>query len=77
MAASPATRAAQAAELARSTFYYQSKVLDGGERHEELKAKIKAVYERHKDRYGYRRIAESIRLADQRVTPKTVRRLMV
>nr|WP_254906207.1 hypothetical protein [Paraburkholderia youngii] len=31
----------KAAELARSTFYYQSKALDGGERHEELKAKIK------------------------------------
>ncbi|MEX3901114.1 hypothetical protein [Paraburkholderia sp. BR10954] len=53
----------KAAELARSTVYYQSKVLDGGER--------------DKDRDGYRRIAEAIRLAGQRVTRKTVRRLMV
>ncbi|MEX3640283.1 IS3 family transposase [Paraburkholderia sp. BR14320] len=53
----------KAAELARSTFCYQSKLLDGGER--------------NKDRYGYRRIVEAIRVAGQRVTRKTVRRLMV
>ncbi|MFP4854547.1 IS3 family transposase [Paraburkholderia sp. BR14264] len=33
--------------------------------------------ERNKDRYGYRRIVEAIRVAGQRVTRKTVRRLMV
>lgn len=66
----------KAAGLARSTFYYQLKVLGAGERHQELKARIKAVYERHKGRYGYRRITAVIRLAGQRVNHKTVQHLM-
>jgi putative transposase len=66
----------KAAGLARSTFYYQLKVLGTGDRHQELKARIKAVYERHKGRYGYRRITAAIRLAGQRVNHKTVQHLM-
>lgn len=44
------------AGLARSTFYYQAKVLEAGDRFAGLKARIRAIYERHKGRYGYRRI---------------------
>jgi putative transposase len=66
----------KAAGLARSTFYYQSKVLDAGDRHRDLKARIKAVYERHRGRYGYRRITAAIRQAGQSVNHKTVQRLM-
>lgn len=66
----------KAAALARSTFYYQVKVLDAGERHGELKSRIKAEYERHKGRYGYRRITAAIRQAGQSVNHKTVQRLM-
>jgi transposase InsO family protein len=66
----------KAAGLARSTFYYQLKVQGTGERHQELKARIKAVYERHKGRYGYRRITATIRQSGQCVNHKTVQRLM-
>ena len=66
----------KAAGLARSTFYYQLNVLDAGERHKDLKVQIRTVYERHKGRYGYRRITAAIRQAGQSVNHKTVQRLM-
>jgi putative transposase len=65
-----------AAQLARSTFYYQRQRLGAGDRHAELKAQIRAVYERHKGRYGYRRITAAMRHAGQLVNHKTVQRLM-
>lgn len=66
----------KAAGLARSTFYYQLKVLGAGDRHTGLKTKIQTVYERHKGRYGYRRITAAIRQAGHAVNHKTVQRLM-
>jgi putative transposase len=62
--------------LSRSTFYYQAKVLATGDRYTILKSSIKAVYERHKGRYGYRRITAQLRQAGQTVNHKTVQRLM-
>lgn len=62
--------------LARSTFYYQLGVLQGGDKHNELKAIVKAVFERHKGRYGYRRITAAICQLGKRVNHKTVQRLM-
>lgn len=41
-----------------------------------LKSSIKAVYERHKGRYGYRRITAELRQAGQALNHKTVQRLM-
>ena len=66
----------QVAGLARSTFYYQLKVLGAGERHTEIRTQIRTVYERHKGRYGYRRITADIRLTGQTVNRKKVQRLM-
>ena len=66
----------KAACLSRSTFYYQSKVLKTGDRYASLKANIKAVYERHKGRYGYRRITAQLRKTGLAVNHKTVQRLM-
>lgn len=66
----------KAAALARSTFYYQLKVLEDGDRHAGLKTWIRAVYEHHKGRYGYRRITQTIRQSGQIVNHKTVQRLM-
>jgi len=66
----------KAASLSRSTYYYQAKVLEGGDRYASLKASIQAVYERHKGRYGYRRITAQLRQAGQAVNHKTVQRLM-
>jgi putative transposase len=64
------------AGLARSTFYYQLKVLHGDDRHADLKTKIRSVFERHKGRYGYRRVTAAIRQTGQLVNHKAVQRLM-
>lgn len=66
----------QAAGLSRSTFYYQAKVLEAGDQFADLKASIQAVYERHKGRYGYRRITAELCRSGQLVNHKTVQRLM-
>ncbi len=62
--------------LARSTFYYQQKVLGGGDRYAELKSKVQAIYHRHKGRYGYRRITATIRGMGEVVNHKTIQRVM-
>jgi putative transposase len=66
-----------AAGLSRSTFYYQAKALEAGDKYARLKSSIKAIYERHKGRYGYRRITEELRQAGCAVNHKTVQRLIV
>lgn len=64
------------AQLPRSTFYYQAKVLRMPGRHDELKAKIQAVYAKHRGLYGYRRVTATIRRDGQQVNHKAVQRLM-
>lgn len=64
------------AQLSRSTFYYQAKVLEAGDRHADLKARIRALFEHHKGRYGYRRITAALRQAGQCINHKAVQRLM-
>lgn len=66
----------RAAGLARSTFYYQQKALQAEDKYASLKAEINSVFERHKGRYGYRRITAAIRNAGVEVNHKTVQRLM-
>lgn len=72
----PLTTLLKVAGLSRSTFYYQAKVRQAGDRHAGLKASIGAIYERHKGRYGYRRITDELRNAGSAVNRKTVQRLM-
>ena len=64
------------AGLARSTFYYQLKAASAVDKHQALKQQIRAIFSRHKGRYGYRRIALEIRRVGQLVNHKTVQRLM-
>lgn len=66
----------RAAGLPRSTFYYQIKALNAGDKYAALKARIQQVYERHKGRYGYRRITAALRQAGEMINHKTVQRLM-
>jgi len=65
------------AGLARSTFYYQQKVREAGDRYAALKQRIQAIYASHRGRYGYRRITAVIRQAGEQVNHKLIRRLMV
>ena len=65
------------AGLARSTYYYQVSVLKkAGEKDVELKAMIKVEFERHKGRYGYRRITAALCQLGKHVNHKVVQRLM-
>jgi putative transposase len=72
----PIANLLKVAGLARSTFYYQQKVRQAGDKHEELKEGIRAIFERHKGRYGYRRITATLRQLGKQVNHKTVQRLM-
>lgn len=65
------------AGLARSTFYYQQKALQTTDKHAALKARICALFEQHKGRYGYRRITAAIRQMGELVNHKTIQRLMM
>lgn len=65
-----------AAQLPRSTFYYQAKVLAMPDRHDELRARIRAVYTEHRGLYGYRRVTAAIRRDGWLVNHKAVQRLM-
>ena len=67
----------QVAGLARSTFYYQRQALQRSDKHSDMKAQICAVYNAHKGRYGYRRIAATLcNSMAQPVNYKCVQRLM-
>jgi len=64
------------AHLARSTYYYQLKQLDGVDKDQELKAEIQAIYNDHKGNYGYRQIHLELRNRGYTVNHKKVQRLM-
>ncbi len=64
------------AGMARSTFYYQAKALEAGDKHASLKTRLLELYHQHKGRYGYRRITVAIRRTGVVVNHKTVQRLM-
>jgi len=64
------------AELARSSFYYQLTALGVGDKHCDLKAKIREIFDRHKGRYGYRRVTAELRQQGLVVNHKVVQRLM-
>lgn len=72
----PLTLLLRAAKLSRSTFYYRLKAQGLADKCAAIKAKIGAVYLRHKGRYGYRRITADLRRAGECVNHKKVQRLM-
>ena len=63
--------------MARSTFYYHIKRIGQSDGYDDLRARIREIYDQHKGRYGYRRI--TIQLRDEGVIAnhKTVQKLMV
>lgn len=64
------------ASLARSSFYYQLNLLQLGDKYASLKTRIRWIFQRHRGRYGYRRITAVIRREGTIVNHKTVQRLM-
>lgn len=67
----------QFADLARSSFYYQQKALRAGDKHHDLKTQIREIFDRHRGRYGYRRVTAELRRQGLAVNHKTVQKLMV
>jgi putative transposase len=66
----------QVASLACSTFYYQCKTIQRTEPID-LEVKVRAVYDEHKGRYGYRRITAALRNSPEAsVNHKCAQRLM-
>ncbi|MDT9582737.1 IS3 family transposase [Stenotrophomonas indicatrix] len=67
----------EAAELSRSTFYYQVNALahpDEGEA--DLRERIRAIYDENQGRYGYRRITLELANQGEAINHKRVQRLM-
>ena len=64
------------AGLPRSTFYYQAKTHQRDDKNSDIEASIRDVYERHKGRYGYRRITAELHNLGLVVNHKKVQRLM-
>lgn len=70
------SRLLKVADLASSTFYYQKTALTVEDKHASLKKTIREIYDRHKGRYGYRRIRATLAAMGRQVNHKTVQRLM-
>ena len=67
----------QVAGLARSTFYYQCQAIVRTELQSDMELKIRAAYDKHKGRYGYRRITAALcNSMEEPVNHKCVQRLM-
>ena len=63
--------------LAKSTFYYTLSKTDKDNKNEEIINKIKEIFIKHKERYGYRRITLELRNQGYNVNHKKVYRIMV
>ncbi|WP_442891452.1 IS3 family transposase [Dendrosporobacter sp. 1207_IL3150] len=62
--------------MARSTYYYQIKRIDGPDKYAKIKEIIFTIFEDHKHRYGYRRITLELHNQGYCINHKTVQRLM-
>lgn len=64
------------AGMARSTYYYQCSVMNRPDKHENIVRRMKELHEKHKGRYGYRRLTAALRNEHHVINHKTVRKLM-
>ena len=62
--------------MARSSFYYHRKQITLPDKYQQIKVLIKAIYQSHKGRYGYRRITHELQNKGIIINHKTVFRLM-
>ena len=62
--------------MARSTFHYQQAALQIVDKYAATRDQVKAIYDLHKGRYGYRRITAPLRRQGNVINYKTVQRLM-
>ena len=62
--------------MARSTFYYHTKRLGQTDGYDAVQEHIRAIYDKHHGRYGYRRITAQLRNEGTDINHKTVQKLM-
>ena len=62
--------------IARSTFYYQRKKSLAEDKYFVIKQQIKSICDKHRGRYGYRRVTAAMRQMGELINHKTVQRLM-
>lgn len=62
--------------MPRSTYYYQVKQLAKPDKDKTIKTEIQAIYDEHRDNYGYRRIYLELRNRGFVINHKKVQRLM-
>lgn len=67
---------AKFAGIPRSTYYDLVKKMDRPNPDAELKAEIRAIYNEHEGRYGYRRIRDELANRGKKVNHKKVQRIM-
>ena len=72
----PLERLLTLAGLPRSTYYYQVARQGKEDKRAVLKAEIQDIQDRHKGRYGYRRVTATLRNRGRTINGKQVRRLM-
>ena len=63
-------------KMARSVFYYHLLHMDDSDGYDDLRDRIKAIYDENHGRYGYRRICLALRNEGKVVNHKTVQKLM-
>ncbi len=61
--------------MARSSFYYH-RLTASTDKYDDIKLKIKSIYNQHKGRYGYRRITHELHKLGVQINHKTVLKLM-
>ncbi len=64
------------ADIPRSTYYYWVKQFERSDKDAELKILIKAIYDEHQGRYGYRRIRDELTNRGHQINHKKVQRIM-
>lgn len=72
----PVVKLLKIVELAKSSFYYWDQARQAPDKYERIKQRIKKIYERHRGRYGYRRIACVLQSEGEVLHRNTVARLM-
>lgn len=60
--------------MKRATYYYHVKERE--DKYAETRRKIRTIFEKHKERYGYRRVCLSLRATGMTINKKAVARLM-
>ena len=63
-------------QILKSSYYYQKKAISCKDKYENLRTRIKGLYEENKKRYGYRRIHTSLKRENIVISEKIIRRIM-